>query len=78
MANAVSNSVPPSAIRSTRMPTVQPAAWREAPYFTDEERAALALAEAATRPADRPDAVNDEVWDTAATYSTRSRWPRSS
>ncbi|TYK43504.1 carboxymuconolactone decarboxylase family protein [Actinomadura decatromicini] len=44
------------------------AAWREAPYFTDEERAALALAEAATRLADRPDAVSDEVWDAAATY----------
>ncbi|MGH3260301.1 MAG: carboxymuconolactone decarboxylase family protein, partial [Streptosporangiaceae bacterium] len=29
------------------------AAWREAPYFTDAERAALALAEAATRLADR-------------------------
>src|ERR1700755_1352449 len=33
------------------------AAWREAPYFSDAERAALALAEAATRIADRPDAV---------------------
>ncbi|MUN38682.1 carboxymuconolactone decarboxylase family protein [Actinomadura litoris] len=44
------------------------AAWREAPYFTDEERAALALAEAATRLADRPDAVDDETWDAAATY----------
>ncbi|SOE06775.1 carboxymuconolactone decarboxylase family protein [Streptomyces sp. Ag109_G2-15] len=44
------------------------AAWREAPYFTAAERAALALAEAATRLADRPDAVSDEVWDTAATY----------
>src|SRR5437764_1699087 len=44
------------------------AAWREAPYFTAAERAALALAEAATRLADRPDPVNDEVWDTAATY----------
>ena len=43
-------------------------AWREAPYFSEEERAALALAEAATRLADRADAVNDEVWDTAATY----------
>jgi AhpD family alkylhydroperoxidase len=43
-------------------------AWRETPYFSDEERAALALAEAATRLADRPDAVNDEIWDTAATY----------
>ncbi len=49
-----------------RLATV--AAWREAPYFTDEERAALTLAEAATRLADRPDAVSDEVWDTAATY----------
>jgi AhpD family alkylhydroperoxidase len=43
-------------------------AWRETPYFTDEERAALALAEAATRLADRADAVDDEIWDTAATY----------
>ncbi|WP_433143265.1 carboxymuconolactone decarboxylase family protein [Actinomadura nitritigenes] len=44
------------------------AAWREAPYFSEEERAALELAEAATRLADRPDAVSDEVWDAAATY----------
>jgi AhpD family alkylhydroperoxidase len=36
-------------------------AWREAPYFTDAERAALALAEAATRLSDRTDAVPDEV-----------------
>ncbi|MER5425799.1 carboxymuconolactone decarboxylase family protein [Streptosporangium roseum] len=43
-------------------------AWRETPYFTEEEQAALALAEAATRMADRTDAVSDEVWDTAATY----------
>lgn len=33
------------------------AAWREAPYFTDAERAALALTEAATRLSDRADAV---------------------
>ncbi len=39
------------------------AAWREAPYFTDAERAALAMAEAMTRLADRPDAVSDEIWD---------------
>lgn len=44
------------------------AAWREAPYFSPGERAALALAEAATRPADLPDPVSDEVWDAAATY----------
>ncbi|MFE6686528.1 carboxymuconolactone decarboxylase family protein [Streptomyces sp. NPDC057743] len=44
------------------------AAWREAPYFSAEERAALALAEAATRLADRPDAVPDAVWDAAADH----------
>ncbi len=44
------------------------AAWREAPYFTDAERAALALAEAATRLADRPDPVPDEIWDEAAAH----------
>jgi AhpD family alkylhydroperoxidase len=44
------------------------AAWREAPYFTDAERAALALAEATTRIADRPDAVSDEVWDETARH----------
>lgn len=44
------------------------AAWREAPYFTDAERAALALAEAATRLADRADPVPDEIWDEAARH----------
>ena len=43
-------------------------AWREAPYFSDAERAALALTEAATRLADRPDPVPDEVWDEAARH----------
>src|SRR5207237_10844559 len=38
------------------------AAWREAPYFTDAERAALALAEAVTRVADRANPVPDELW----------------
>jgi AhpD family alkylhydroperoxidase len=38
-------------------------AWRETPYFTDAERAALALAEAVTRLSDRADAVPDELWD---------------
>jgi AhpD family alkylhydroperoxidase len=42
------------------------AAWRETPYFTDAERAALALTEAATRLADRPDPVSDEIWEEAA------------
>ncbi|MET7616369.1 carboxymuconolactone decarboxylase family protein [Streptomyces sp. NPDC005408] len=44
------------------------AAWREAPYFTDAERAALALAEAATRLGDRADAVPDTIWDEAARH----------
>lgn len=43
-------------------------AWRDAPYFTDRERAALALAEAATRVADRSDPVPDDVWEEAAKY----------
>jgi len=44
------------------------AAWREAPYFSDAERAALALTEAATRLADRPDPVPDEVFEEAARH----------
>jgi AhpD family alkylhydroperoxidase len=44
------------------------AVWRETPYFTDAERAALALAEYATRLADKSDAVPDEVWDEAARH----------
>src|SRR5260221_8213377 len=44
------------------------AAWREAPYFTDAERAALALTEAVTRLSDRPDPVPDSIWDEAARH----------
>ncbi|GAA4740440.1 carboxymuconolactone decarboxylase family protein [Actinomycetospora chibensis] len=44
------------------------AVWREAPGFTDAERAALALGEAATRIADRPDPVPDAIWDEAARH----------
>ncbi len=44
------------------------AAWRETSCFTDAERAALALAEAATRLADRPDPVPDEIWDQVAKH----------
>ena len=44
------------------------AAWRDAPYFTDAERAALALTEAATRLADTPDPVPDDVWEDAARH----------
>ena len=42
--------------------------WREAPYYTDAERAALALAEAATRLSDRAEPVSDEVWKAAARH----------
>ncbi len=52
--------------RSERIHTV--AAWRETPYFSDAERAALALTEATTRLADRTDPVPDEVWDEAARH----------
>ena len=54
-----------------RLATV--AAWREAPYFSDAERAALALAEATTRLADRPDPVPDQVWDDAADHYDESQ-----
>ncbi|MBA3450720.1 MAG: carboxymuconolactone decarboxylase family protein [Chloroflexia bacterium] len=44
------------------------AAWRDAPYFSDAERAALALTEAVTRLSDRTDPVPDEIWDEAARH----------
>jgi AhpD family alkylhydroperoxidase len=44
------------------------AAWRDAPYFTDAERAALALAEAGTRLADQGAPVPDAVFDEAAEH----------
>ena len=44
------------------------AAWRDAPWFTEAERAALALTEAVTRLSDREDAVPDAVWDEAARH----------
>jgi AhpD family alkylhydroperoxidase len=44
------------------------AAWRESPLFTDAERAALNLAEHATRLADSSDPVPDAVWDEAARH----------
>jgi AhpD family alkylhydroperoxidase len=49
-----------------RLATV--AAWRDAPFFTDAERAALALTEAVTRLADSPDPVPDAVWEQAAEH----------
>ncbi len=44
------------------------AAWRDTPYYTDAERAALALAEAVTRIDDRPDPVPDDIWNEAARH----------
>ena len=44
------------------------AAWYENPLFDEPERAALALTEAATRLADRPGAVTDEIWAEAASH----------
>ena len=44
------------------------AAWRDTRWFTDAERAALALAEAATRLSDRSDPVPDTVWEAAAEH----------
>ena len=44
------------------------AAWRDATWYTDAERAALALTEAATRLSDREDPVPDAVWEEARKY----------
>ena len=44
------------------------AAWRETPYFSDAERAALELTETLTRIADRPDPVPDAVWEKVAAH----------
>ena len=43
-------------------------AWRDTPYFTDAERAALALTESLTRLSDSSDPVPDTVWDEAARH----------
>ena len=43
-------------------------AWRDAPYFTEAERAVLALTESVTRLSDRSDPVPDEVWNDAARH----------
>ena len=47
------------------------AAWRDTPWFSDEECAVLALTEAVTRLADHPDAVPDRLWDVAAKHFDR-------
>ncbi|MFI6941871.1 carboxymuconolactone decarboxylase family protein [Streptomyces sp. NPDC050418] len=47
--------------------------WRETPFFSDEERAALDLAEAATRIQDGAAGVTDEIWDAAADHFTEEQ-----
>jgi AhpD family alkylhydroperoxidase len=49
------------------------AAWGEAPWFSDAERAALALTEAVTRIADRPQSITDEIWEAAAKHYDESQ-----
>ncbi len=44
------------------------AGWRDAPLFTEAERAALALTEAVTRLNERSDPVPDDVWEEAARH----------
>lgn len=44
------------------------AASRDTPWFSEAERAALALTESVTRLADRPDPVPDAVWKDAAKH----------
>jgi AhpD family alkylhydroperoxidase len=44
------------------------AAWRETPYFSDAERAALDLTEALTRSGDGALDVPDEIWEAAAEH----------
>jgi AhpD family alkylhydroperoxidase len=47
--------------------------WRETPFFTEQERAALALTEAATRIQDGEPGVTDEIWDAAAAHFTEDQ-----
>jgi AhpD family alkylhydroperoxidase len=54
--------------RRDRRAAVRVGAWREAPYFTDGERAPLALTEAVTRLSNGADPVPDEIWDEAARH----------
>jgi AhpD family alkylhydroperoxidase len=42
--------------------------WRDAPFFTDAERAALALTESLTRLSDREDPVPDAIWEEATRH----------
>ncbi|MER6347709.1 carboxymuconolactone decarboxylase family protein [Streptomyces sp. NPDC001595] len=48
-------------------------AWREAPFYTDAERAALALALAATRLQDGAEGVTDQIWDEVDAHFTEEQ-----
>jgi AhpD family alkylhydroperoxidase len=48
-------------------------AWRETPFFSEAERAALELTEAATRIQDGSPGVTDEIWDAAAAHFSESQ-----
>jgi alkylhydroperoxidase family enzyme len=56
----------PAAAADGRLPQV--AGWRAADCFSGAERAALALAEAATEISGREDPVTDEVWAQAEAH----------
>jgi len=64
--DAGSNSSAKAGISQEKLYAV--AAWYDSELFGDAERAALALTEAATRLADRPGAVTDEIWAEAAKH----------
>ena len=73
----------PSWRRRPARPTSGCSRWRPGamtPYFTDAERAALALTEALTRISDRADPVPDAIWNEAAKHyrrdGTRGAGPR--
>ncbi len=44
------------------------AGWRDAPFYTEAERAALALTECVTRIADGGDSVPEDVWQECAAH----------
>ncbi len=54
------------------------AAWRDAPQFTEAEKAALALTEAVTRLDDRAGPVPDDVWPRSRAISGIRSWAISS
>jgi AhpD family alkylhydroperoxidase len=58
--HAGTRSLRDAGVSEDRLSTI--GAWREAPWFTDAERAALDLAEHVTRLADRGEAVPDALW----------------